>query len=87
MRHASFPGRAFLRAFTNSTACALGLGASIDLARNSYSREIDMQARWKTRRTASAGVGIGVGFMGEQVAVVQGSHFSPVELLNATQLI
>lgn len=53
---------AFLRDLANSTAVAFGSRASIDCARKLYSREIDMHARLKTRRTAWAGVGI-VGFI------------------------
>lgn len=82
MRTHDFPGRA-RRAFTNDTAACLGVGASRLLARNSYSREIDMQARLKTRRTASAGVGTG-GFICDDFLVVHGSYFSPGEPLNTT---
>lgn len=69
-----FPGFA-RRAFTNDTAACLGVGASRLLARNSYSREIDMHALLNTRRTASAAVGIGVGFIGSPAVRLHGSIF------------
>ena len=68
-----FPGCALRLAFTNDTAACLGVGASIDLARNSYSREIVMQARRKESFTASAGVGIFGAGMGRSCVVVHAS--------------
>lgn len=46
------------RTFTCLTARSRSVGASNETARYAYSREIDMQARLKTRRTDSVGVGI-----------------------------
>lgn len=51
------------RTFTCLTARSRSVGASNETARYAYSREIDMQARRNTRRTDSAGVGIGMGFI------------------------
>ena len=82
----SFGFCAALRTFTSRNALSRSVGASKDCARKPYSREMDMQARLKTSRTASAGVGT-VGFMEEVFRVVHGSHFWPGEPLNATQLI
>jgi hypothetical protein len=79
----SFPGLAALSTFTLRTKRSRSLGASIDAAKRAYSREIDMQARLKTSRTASAGLGTDC-FMGQVFRVVHGSHFSSSEPLNTT---
>lgn len=75
MRTHSFGFCAALRTFTSRTARSCSVGASNEIARNAYSREIDMQARLKTRRTDSAGVGIGEGFIGSESVRLHGSIF------------
>jgi len=72
-RHHFPAGRCALRAFTQATEASCEVGASTVLASVAYSREIDMQARWKTRRTASAGVGI-VGFVIRRLVDVPGAN-------------
>ncbi len=76
MRAHSFPGLAALSAFTLRTKRSRSVGASKALASSSYIRAIDSRARRKTRRTASLGEGIGVGFIGDGRAVVHASTVS-----------
>lgn len=77
--HYDFSGRCARLAFTQATAASCVVGAPTVFASRAYSREIDRHARSKTRRTASAGVGI-VGFfmgrfLGSSAAVSHGSIF------------
>lgn len=75
MNHDYFPaGRCARLAFTQATAASCVVGAPTVFASSAYSREIDRQARSKTRRTASAGVGVVGCFISRRLVDVSGAN-------------